>query len=219
MQSSRLPNKWLPAKRLPHSLKQNTGMKGVVEATQGKPKGPPTAALLVNDPSAGSPTETLLRLLLPLNDQVCPTFQHPAAVASSQGANPRASLSHSIGSSDGRCVQHFPPHEPKVQHCFHSGIDYILSIPWEHPLPFSLWTASMASRALGLGCGSSIVASPRIFTIPKAVNLGHQQLSLLAWYRGALGVSRNLTVSPLLPVQQQLAPSVKKCIEPPVHGW
>ena len=29
----------------------------------------------VNDPSAGSPTETLLRLLLPLNDQVCPTSQ------------------------------------------------------------------------------------------------------------------------------------------------
>lgn len=28
----------------------------------------------INDPSAGSPTETLLRLLLPLNDQVCPTF-------------------------------------------------------------------------------------------------------------------------------------------------
>src|ERR1700733_14653587 len=28
-----------------------------------------------NDPSAGSPTETLLRLLLPLNDQVCPTSQ------------------------------------------------------------------------------------------------------------------------------------------------
>jgi hypothetical protein len=25
----------------------------------------------VNDPSAGSPTETLLRLLLPLNNQVC----------------------------------------------------------------------------------------------------------------------------------------------------
>ena len=29
----------------------------------------------VNDPSAGSPTETLLRLLLPLNDQVCPISQ------------------------------------------------------------------------------------------------------------------------------------------------
>ena len=30
--------------------------------------------IFFNDPSAGSPTETLLRLLLPLNDQVCPTF-------------------------------------------------------------------------------------------------------------------------------------------------
>ena len=28
------------------------------------------SSLFVNDPSAGSPTETLLRLLLPLNDQV-----------------------------------------------------------------------------------------------------------------------------------------------------
>ena len=34
-----------------------------------------------NDPSAGSPTETLLRLLLPLNDQVCPTFQRSNSVA------------------------------------------------------------------------------------------------------------------------------------------
>jgi hypothetical protein len=31
----------------------------------GRPSGP-----FDNDPSAGSPTETLLRLLLPLNDQV-----------------------------------------------------------------------------------------------------------------------------------------------------
>ena len=29
-----------------------------------------------NDPSAGSPTKTLLRLLLPLNDQVWSSFQH-----------------------------------------------------------------------------------------------------------------------------------------------
>ena len=29
-----------------------------------------------NDPSAGSPTETLLRLLLPLNDKVRETFPH-----------------------------------------------------------------------------------------------------------------------------------------------
>ena len=32
-----------------------------------------------NDPSAGSPTETLLRLLLPLNDKVCITSRHLAA--------------------------------------------------------------------------------------------------------------------------------------------
>ena len=31
---------------------------------------PSTSILYDNDPSAGSPTETLLRLLLPLNDQV-----------------------------------------------------------------------------------------------------------------------------------------------------
>ena len=30
----------------------------------------------VNDPSAGSPTETLLRLLLPLNDKVRVSFRH-----------------------------------------------------------------------------------------------------------------------------------------------
>ena len=30
----------------------------------------------VNDPSAGSPTETLLRLLLPLSDKVHRTFPH-----------------------------------------------------------------------------------------------------------------------------------------------
>ena len=36
------------------------------------PKGPATTtpSSFNNDPSAGSPTETLLRLLLPLNDQV-----------------------------------------------------------------------------------------------------------------------------------------------------
>ena len=33
-----------------------------------------------DDPSAGSPTETLLRLLLPLNDQVRPTWPGPAAI-------------------------------------------------------------------------------------------------------------------------------------------
>ena len=57
-----------------------------------------------NDPSAGSPTDTLLRLLLPLNNQVwrssvsLKTLRPP-------GLPPKASLNHSIGSSDGRCVQ------------------------------------------------------------------------------------------------------------------
>ena len=36
-----------------------------------------------NDPSAGSPTETLLRLLLPLNDQVWSTSQQRSAVSGS----------------------------------------------------------------------------------------------------------------------------------------
>ena len=59
-----------------------------------------------NDPSAGSPTETLLRLLLPLNDQVWTTFrQSVTAHSGHDGANQKFSLNHSIGSSDGRCVQ------------------------------------------------------------------------------------------------------------------
>ena len=36
-----------------------------------------------NDPSAGSPTETLLRLLLPLNDQVWSTSRRQGAVSGS----------------------------------------------------------------------------------------------------------------------------------------
>ncbi|KAI3487388.1 hypothetical protein L1887_48726 [Cichorium endivia] len=58
-----------------------------------------------NDPSAGSPTETLLRLLLPLNDKVQWNSRDVA------GGEPPTSLiltlhrDHSIGRSDGRCVQ------------------------------------------------------------------------------------------------------------------
>jgi hypothetical protein len=40
---------------------------------------------LVNDPSAGSPTETLLRLLLPLNDRVWITSQPGVVVADLPG--------------------------------------------------------------------------------------------------------------------------------------
>ena len=61
---------------------------------------------LGNDPSAGSPTETLLRLLLPLNDQVWSSSRRTGTgVAPRPEANPRTSLNRSIGSSDGRCVQ------------------------------------------------------------------------------------------------------------------
>ena len=74
--------------------------------------------LFCNDPSAGSPTETLLRLLLPLNDPAWTSFRlrpkeqckprpDPRGVSRdrSKGASPMPSLGHSIGSSDGRCVQ------------------------------------------------------------------------------------------------------------------
>ena len=57
-----------------------------------------------DDPSAGSPTETLLRLLLPLNDQVRPAFPRADAHARTASGQ-KASLNRSIGSSDGRCVQ------------------------------------------------------------------------------------------------------------------
>ena len=56
-----------------------------------------------NDPSAGSPTETLLRLLLPLNDKVRETF--PRKAGNRRSKSPNSSPDHSIGRSDGRCVQ------------------------------------------------------------------------------------------------------------------
>jgi hypothetical protein len=56
----------------------------------------------VNDPSAGSPTETLLRLLLPLSDMVYLIFRtgHEAPAQSKRFTGPLE-----IGRSDGRCVQ------------------------------------------------------------------------------------------------------------------
>jgi len=48
----------------------------------------------------------LLRLLLPLNDRTRATSRLSySALAGQNGANPKVSLDHSIGSSDGRCVQ------------------------------------------------------------------------------------------------------------------
>ncbi|KAL0341650.1 UNVERIFIED_CONTAM: hypothetical protein Scaly_1827600 [Sesamum calycinum] len=58
-----------------------------------------------NDHSAGSPTETLLRFLLPLNDKVQWTSRDVAG--SEPPTSPRSEhfTDHSIGRSDGRCVQ------------------------------------------------------------------------------------------------------------------
>ena len=59
------------------------------------------------DPSAGSPTETLLRLLLPLSAPVRASFRrsHSLVVRRERPDSPKISLVHPIGSSDGRCVQ------------------------------------------------------------------------------------------------------------------
>ena len=63
-------------------------------------------ALTGNDPSAGSPTETLLRLLLSPSDRVRASSRPTMpAVANQIETNPRPSLNRSIDSSDGRCVQ------------------------------------------------------------------------------------------------------------------
>ena len=58
-----------------------------------------------NDPSAGSPTETLLRLLLPLKLGHRPSSQYSGLAETSPEINPEASALPPIGSSDGRCVQ------------------------------------------------------------------------------------------------------------------
>ena len=55
-----------------------------------------------NDPSAGSPTETLLRLLLPLSDKVYLTFRD---MAQDHAQSERFTGPLEIGRSDGRCVQ------------------------------------------------------------------------------------------------------------------
>ena len=60
----------------------------------------------VNDPSEGSPTDTLLRLLLPLSSRTCVSSQHTKSrPEAAYGTNPKRSFSMTIGSSDGRCVQ------------------------------------------------------------------------------------------------------------------
>ena len=57
-----------------------------------------------NDPSAGSPTETLLQLHIPLNDKVW-TNSRGQVPMKLPGHNLEASPDHSIGRCDRRCVQ------------------------------------------------------------------------------------------------------------------
>ena len=63
----------------------------------------PTETNSTNDPSAGSPTETLLRLLLPLSNKVQSTYC--TTLIYDHCAKPSISPDYSIGRSDGRCVQ------------------------------------------------------------------------------------------------------------------
>ena len=52
-----------------HSWRDKDDKRAHAPLSQGRPA-TACSSLFNNDPSAGSPTETLLRLLLPLNDQV-----------------------------------------------------------------------------------------------------------------------------------------------------
>ena len=88
-----------PADR-PRPLEQDPGTRPVVVTSVSDIE----ARTTDNDPSAGSPTETLLRLLLPLNTTVWSSSRRPGR-ATRLAHSPRTSLKCSIGSSDGRCVQ------------------------------------------------------------------------------------------------------------------
>ena len=88
-----------PADR-PRPLEQDPGTRPVVVTSVSDIE----ARTTDNDPSAGSPTETLLRLLLPLNATVWSSSRQAVRVIRLPNS-PRTSLKRSIGSSDGRCVQ------------------------------------------------------------------------------------------------------------------
>ena len=54
-----------------------------------------------NDPSAGSPTETLLRLLLPLSDQVHQTFHYNVQKLSTAAVRIIHRITQSVGATGG----------------------------------------------------------------------------------------------------------------------
>ena len=55
----------------------------------------------VNDPSAGSPTETLLRLLLPLSNKVNLTFQFPNELPRRMPVRNIHRIAQSVGATGG----------------------------------------------------------------------------------------------------------------------
>jgi hypothetical protein len=55
----------------------------------------------VNDPSAGSPTETLLRLLLPLSDKVHRTFPHELRKPENTQVRTIHRITQSVGATGG----------------------------------------------------------------------------------------------------------------------
>ena len=55
----------------------------------------------VNDPSAGSPTETLLRLLLPLSDKVHRTFPREARKPGNTQVRTIHRITQSVGATGG----------------------------------------------------------------------------------------------------------------------
>ena len=79
------------------------------------------AVMCTNYPSAGSPTETLLRLLLPLSDKVHKASTILIWISTMQYLN--CLPDHSIGRSDGRCVQRAGTQSERADH------PHILGIP------------------------------------------------------------------------------------------
>ena len=65
--------------RTTHARPGERASRRATRATRGRQSQPPPSN--VNDPSAGSPTETLLRLLLPLDSQVRPSSRRSARAA------------------------------------------------------------------------------------------------------------------------------------------
>ena len=118
-----------PADR-PRPLEQDPGTRPVVVTSVSDIE----ARTTDNDPSAGSPTETLLRLLLPLNATVWSSSRQPGRVIR-QANSLRTSLKRSIGSSDGRCVQRAGTYSRRPRMSRHYGEFHVRGGRLQPPVP------------------------------------------------------------------------------------